>query len=111
MKGDISNAFQEISRQVALNNLRFSEPSVSNFFSRALQTDIPLFTRDVDGELRVIWSTTGSVSGTLVFTAGVDEVLKTLSVEFPTVFCCVATDDLTQFFRPDEVAFTVRASG
>ena len=33
---------------------------------------------------------------------GVDEVFKTLSVEFPTVFCCAATDDLTQFFRPDE---------
>jgi hypothetical protein len=105
-KGDISNAFQEISRQAALDNLRRSEPSLANYFSRALLCDIPLFTRDVNGNVHVVWSSTGapqgSVSGTAVFTAGVDVVFKILLEEYPTFFCCAATDDFTQFFRPNE---------
>lgn len=108
-KGDVENAFQTVSRQAALVNFGASEPSLANFFYRALSMDIPLFTRDANGELKVIWSSTGapqgSVSGTVVFTAGVDIVFKTLSTEFPSFFCCAATDDLTQFFRPDEDTF------
>jgi hypothetical protein len=104
-KGDVSNAYQEICRQAALDNLRKVAPALANYFSRVLLQDIPLFTRDVDGNIKVIWSSTGapqgSVSGNIVFTAGVSEVFSILRGEFPDFFLCAATDDLTQFFKPD----------
>jgi hypothetical protein len=104
-KGDISNAYQEICRHAALDNLKKVAPALSNFFSRALLQDIPLFTRDVDGNIVAIWSSTGapqgSVSGNLVFTAGVSEVFSILRAEFPDFFLMAATDDLTQFFKPE----------
>ena len=104
-KGDVSNAYQEICRQAALDNIKKVAPALSNFFSRALLHDIPLFTRDVSGNIQVIWSSTGapqgSVSGNIVFTAGVSEVFSILRSEFPDFFLMAATDDLTQFFKPD----------
>ena len=104
-KGDISNAYQEIYRHAALDNLKKVAPALSNFCSRALLQDIPLFTRDVDGNIVAIWSSTGapqgSVSGNLVFTAGVSEVFSILRAEFPDFFLMAATDDLTQFFKPE----------
>ena len=105
-KGDVSNAYQEICRQAALDNLKKVAPALANFFSRTLLQDIPLFTRDVNGNITVIWSSTGapqgSVSGNIVFTAGVSEVFSILQVEFPDFFLSAATDDLTQFFKPDD---------
>lgn len=96
-KGDFSNAYQEISRQAALDNLKKVTPALANFFSRALLQDIPLFTRDVNGVINVIWSSTGapqgSVSGNIVFTAGVSEVFNILRREYPDFFLCAATDD------------------
>ena len=104
-KGDFSNAYQEISRQAALDNLKKVTPALANFFSRALLQDIPLFTRDVNGVINVIWSSTGapqgSVSGNIVFTAGVSEVFNILRREYPDFFLCAATDDLIQFFKPE----------
>ena len=104
-KGDVSNAYQEICRQAALDNIKKVAPALSNFFSRALLQDIPLFTRDINGNIQVIWSTTGapqgSVSGNIVFTAGVSEVFSILRSEFPEFFLMAATDDLTQFFKPE----------
>lgn len=104
-KGDISNAYQEICRQAALDNIKKVTPALANFFSRALLQDIPLFTRDVSGIINVIWSSTGapqgSVSGNFVFTAGVSEVFNILRLEYPDFFLCAATDDLTQFFKPE----------
>ena len=104
-KGDVSNAFQEINRQSALDILKSVKPALANFFSRALLTEIPMFTRHTDGEIQVIWSATGapqgSVSGTFIFTAGVSSVFDTLKGEFPDFFLSAATDDLTQFFKPD----------
>ena len=104
-KGDVSNAYNEMCRQAALDNLKKIAPALANYYSRALLQDIPLFTRDVDGNIQVIWSSTGapqgSVSGNVVFTAGVSEVFSILRNEFPDFFLCAATDDLTQFFKPD----------
>ena len=72
-KGDVSNAFQEINRQSALDILKGVKPALANFFSRALLNDIPMFTRNTVGDIEVIWSATGatqgSVSGTFIFTS------------------------------------------
>ena len=59
-KGDVSNAYQEICRQAALDNLKEVSPALANYCSRALLQPIPLFTRDVNGIIQVIWSTTGA---------------------------------------------------
>ena len=60
-KGDVSNAYQEICRQAALDNLKEVSPALANYFSRALLQPIPLFTKDVDGNtksyLEYHWST------------------------------------------------------
>ena len=104
-KGDVSNAYLEICRQVALDNVKKVAPALANFLSRVLLQDIPLFTRDVNGNIKVIWCSTGapqgSVSGNIVFTAGVSEVFSILRDEFPDFFLSAATDDLTQFFKSD----------
>ena len=104
-KGDVSNAYQEICRQAALDNLKEVSPALANYFSRALLQSIPLFTKDVDGFVNVIWSATGapqgSVSGNIVYTAGVSKIYKILQLEYPKFFLMAATDDLTQFFKPE----------
>ena len=48
-KGDVSNAYQEICRQAALDNLNEVAPALANYYSRAVLQPIPLFTRDVMG--------------------------------------------------------------
>ena len=104
-KGDVSNAYQEICRLAALDNLQVVAPALANYFSRALLQSIPLFTRDVNGTIQVIWSTTGapqgSVSGNIIYTAGVSKIFDILQREFPEFVLFAATDDLTQFFKPD----------
>ena len=104
-KGDVSNAYLEICRQAALDNLKEVAPALANYFSRALLQNIPLFTKDVDGIVNVIWCDTGapqgSVSGNIVYTAGVSKIYNILQLEFPKFFLLAATDDLTQFFKPD----------
>ena len=104
-KGDVSNSYQEICRQASLDNLKKVAPALANYFSRALLQMIPLFTRDVNGNIRVIWSTTGApqgaVSGNIAYTAGVSEVFNILRAEYPDFFLFAATDDLTQFFKPE----------
>ena len=108
-KGDVMNAFQEICRQAALNNIQRKKPALANYYARTLLTRIPMITRNVSGQIVVIWSSTGapqgSVSGTTIYDAGVSMVYETLRVEFPTFFLCAATDDLIQFFKPDENNF------
>ena len=104
-KGDVSNAYQEICRQAALDNLKKVSPALANYFSRALLQSIPLFTKDVDGFVVVIWSATGapqgSVSGNIVYTAGVSKIYEILQLEYPKFFLLAATDDLTQFLKPE----------
>ena len=72
-KGDVSNVYQEICRQAALENNEEVSPALANFISRALLQSIPLFTKDVDGQIKVIWSATGapqgSVFGNIVYTS------------------------------------------
>ena len=104
-KGDVSNAYQEICRLAALDNLQEVAPALANYYSRSLLQSIPLFTRDVNGTIQVIWSTTGapqgSVSGNIIYTAGVSKIFDILQREFPEFVLFAATDDLTQFFKPD----------
>ena len=109
VKGDIGNAYQEICRQAALDNLKAVKPALANFYSRALLNDIPMITRNDKGEIVVIWSSTGapqgSVSGNTVFTAGISKVFDTLREEYSEFFLAAATDDLIQFIKPDEDSY------
>ena len=81
-KGDVMNAFQEICRVTALNNIQRVKPALANYYSRALCTRIPMITRNVTGQIEVIWSSTGapqgSVPGTTIYNAGVSKVYETL---------------------------------
>ena len=104
-KGDFRNAFNELCRQAALENLHDEQPAMANFYSRALLSDIPMITRNAAGQIEIIWCRTGvpqgSVTGTTVFTAGVKRIFDILRLEFPTFFLAAATDDLNQFFKPE----------
>ena len=104
-KGDIENAFQCICRMTALSNIHEVEPALASYLSRTLCQLIPMFTRNVNGQIVVIWSSSGapqgSVPGTLVYTAGVMKIYDILKTEFPSFFLSSATDDLFQFFKPE----------
>jgi hypothetical protein len=104
-KGDFKNAFNELCRQAALENLHDEQPALANFYSRALLSDIPMITRSAAGQIEVIWCRTGvpqgSVTGTPVFTAGVKKIFDMLRFEFPTFFLAAATDDLNLFLKPE----------
>ena len=105
-KGDVRNAFQEICRVAALNNIQRAKPALANCYSRTLCTRIPMITRNVNGQIEIIWSSTGapqgSVPGTTIYNAGVSRVYETLRMEFPDFFLTAATDDLISFFKPDD---------
>ena len=104
-KGDIENAFQCICRMNALWNIHEIEPGLASYLSRALCQSIPMFTRNTKGQIVAIWSSSGapqgSVSGTLVYTAGVMKIYNVLKNEFPSFFLSSATDDLFQFLKPE----------
>ena len=65
-----------------------------------------MITRNVTGQIDVIWSSTdapqGSVPGTTIYNAGVSRVYETLRMEFQDFFLTAATDDLISFFKPDD---------
>ena len=87
------------------DNLNEVAPALANYYSRALLQPIPLFTSIVNGIIQVVWSTTGapqgSVSGNIIYTAGVSKIFNILRLEFPDFTLFAATDDLTQFFKPE----------
>jgi hypothetical protein len=89
-KGDVENAFQSICRMNALTNINAEAPPLAAYLSRTLCQRIPMFTRNSNGQIVVIWSSSGapqgSVPGTLVYTSGVMQVYSKLAEEFPS-FC------------------------
>ena len=103
-KGDIECAFQHASRMAALTNINLVEPALAAYLARTLCEEIPMVTRNTEGQIEIIWSSIGtpqgSVPGTLVYSAAVMNVYNTLKEEFPSFFLSSATDDLFSFFKP-----------
>ena len=88
----------------ALTNINLVEPALAAYLARTLCEEIPMVTRNTEGQIEIIWSSIGtpqgSVPGTLVYSAAVMKVYNTLKEEFPSFFLSSATDDLFSFFKP-----------
>lgn len=103
-KGDFSSAFQEMLRLAILDELAKKKEALANYYARTLTVEIPMFTFDVEGQIRVIWCTNGvpqgSVPGSTLFSIGVAPVFRKLQEDFPDFCLAAATDDLIAIIKP-----------